>query len=72
MTAVLEAGQQLQRLSWRSHEATKLAQCDLASRINVTKDQLLGEGRYADLKEQIEFDDSVIEQCCSFKSLEWG
>ena len=63
MTAVLEPGQQLQWLSWWRHEATKLEQCNLASRINVTKGQLLGEGCYADLLEQTQSDD-IIKQCC--------
>lgn len=35
----------------------------MARGINVTKDQLLGEG-YADLQEQIQFDDVIIEQFC--------
>ena len=51
--AVLEAGQQLQCLLWWRHKATKLAQHNLARAMNVTKDQLLGEGCYAGLQEQI-------------------
>lgn len=50
VSAILEAAQQLQWLSWR-REATKLAQYNLARGINVTKDQLLGEECYVDLQE---------------------
>jgi hypothetical protein len=64
VSAVLEAGQQLQWLSWWRHEATEIEQCNIAREMNITKDQLLGEGCYADLQEQIQFDDVIIEQCC--------
>ena len=49
MSAVLEAGQQLQWLLWCRHEATKVEQHNIARGINVAKDQLLGEGHYANL-----------------------
>lgn len=53
VSVVLEAGQQLQWLSWWRHEARKIEQHNIASRIYVTKDQLIGEGHHADLQEQI-------------------
>jgi hypothetical protein len=34
-------------------KTTKIEQCNIARGINVTKDQLLGEGHYADLQKQI-------------------
>ena len=63
VSAVLEAGQQLQWLLWWSQEATKIEEWNIARKINVTKDKLLGEGGYADLLEQIQSDDGVMEQC---------
>ena len=32
--------------------------------INIVKDQLLGEGQYADLQRQLEFDDHTFSLCC--------
>jgi hypothetical protein len=61
VSAVLEAGQQLQWLLWWKQEATKI-QHNIARRINI-KDWLLGEGCYADLQDQIQSDDVIIEQC---------
>ena len=63
MSAVLEAGQQFQWLLWCRHEATKVEQHNIARGINVAKDQLLGEGHYANLQEQIQCDDIVIKEC---------
>ena len=31
--------------------------------MNTVKDEVLGEGRYSDIQEQIQFDDTAIEQC---------
>ena len=62
--AKLEASQQLQWLTWWRHETTKTEQCNIAMGINVIKDQLLGEGCYADLGGQIPSVDDIIEQCC--------
>jgi hypothetical protein len=36
--------------------------------MKIIKDELLGEGRYSDLQEQIQFDGVLIEQC-SFVAL---
>ena len=58
--AVIEAGQQFQWFSWWRHEATHIEQCDVAKGINFTNHQLLAEGCYADLQEQIKSDDGVI------------
>ena len=51
--------------------SAKIEQHSVARRINIIKDQLLGEGGYADLQEQIWFDDVIILKmsCCSLKSL---
>lgn len=49
VSAVLEAGEQLQWLLWWRHKATKLTQCNLARVMNVIKDQLFSEGHYANL-----------------------
>lgn len=34
-----------------------------ARRMDIVKDQLLGEGQYSDLQQQIRFDDAITEQC---------
>lgn len=39
-----------------------------AREMKIIKDELLGEGRYSDLQEQIQFDGVLIEQC-SFVAL---
>jgi hypothetical protein len=44
VSAVLEADKQLQWLSRWMHEATKVEQHNPGRKINVTKDQLPGEG----------------------------
>lgn len=31
--------------------------------MNTVKDEVLGEGRYSDIQEQIQFDDVTIERC---------
>lgn len=48
MSAVLEARQQLHCFLWWRHETTKIEQHNIVSRINVAKNQLLG-----DLQEQM-------------------
>ena len=39
--------------------------------LNVTNDQLNGEGHYADLQEEINSDDVKIEQCHVFALRTW-
>lgn len=62
MSAVLEAGQQLQWL-WRMHKVTKIdfTRHNIVRRINADKFKLLCKGHYADLEEQILPDDVTVE-----------
>lgn len=50
MTAVLEAGQQLQCLMWQKEEAKNIEQRNRAKRMNIVEDQLVGEGWYSAYK----------------------
>lgn len=50
VSAVLEARQQLQRLLWWRHKSTKIEQGNSVRAINVTKEEMLGEGTYADFQ----------------------
>ena len=50
----------------------KIDEWIIARRIYVTKAQLLGERCYADLQEQTQSDDVVIEQCHIEALRVWG
>lgn len=59
-TAILEAGPQLQRQTWQKEEAKTIKQQNRTRGINIPQDQVLGEGQYAELQRQLEFDDHVL------------
>jgi hypothetical protein len=48
-----------------------MAQPSRTRGMNTGKKQFLGEGQYPDLREQIQFDVSAIEQCCSVALRAW-
>lgn len=59
---MLEASQQLQQRSmWWKEEETNIEHQNRERGMNIFKYQLLSEGQYFDLLNQIQFDDVVIE-----------
>lgn len=63
VAATLEAGPQLQWQIWWKEEARAIEEQNRARGINISQDQLLGEGQYANLQRQLEFDDPILELC---------
>lgn len=54
VTAVLDAGPELQWLSWLRDEAKNVAQLNRTKEINnVVRDQYITEGYYANIQEQV-------------------
>ena len=43
-----------------------MEQCNQTRGINIVKDQLLGEGQYAELRMQIILNGAILEQCCKY------
>ena len=68
VSAVLEAGQQLQWLSWWMHKATKIGQQNIAREINIQKTNYLVKSIM--LIYQNESNLMVAMLCCSFRA--WG
>jgi hypothetical protein len=60
--AVLEAGPQLQWLTWWRGIAVNIQQRNRARGMSILKDLFLGKEWYSDIQEQIQFDDATIEQ----------
>ena len=72
ITAILEAGPQLHELTCRrTEEALAIEQHNRTGRVNISKDQLLGEGEYAELQMQILFDDVASVQCLTVGLNAW-
>ena len=64
VTAVLEAESLLQWKSWWREEDKTIEQGSRARGIEVSQDQLLGEGDYADIERQSLCNDHTLELCC--------
>ena len=62
-SAVLEAGQLMQWKSWWREEAKMIEQRNRARGIEVSQDQLLGEGEYADVELQSLYDEHTLVLC---------
>lgn len=63
ITAILEAGPQIQGLVWQRVEAVAMESHNKTGSINIVKDQLLGENEYAEFQMQILCDDVSLGQC---------
>ena len=61
---MLEASPQLQWRTWWGEEARALEQQDRARGHEISQDQILGEGQYADLQRQCTLDDNTLILCC--------
>lgn len=59
-TAILEAGPRLQWQTCQKEEAKTIKQQNRTRGINIPQDQFLGEGQYAELQRQLEFDDHIL------------
>ncbi|KAL6040241.1 hypothetical protein STEG23_020317 [Scotinomys teguina] len=63
VTAVLEPGAQLQWLAWLREESRVLEQQYRPRGVQISQDQLMGEGEYAAEERQITYDDQAIILC---------
>ena len=61
--AVLEAGQLMQWKSWWREEAKMIEQRNRAIGIEISQDQLLGEGEYADVERQALYSEHTFQLC---------
>ena len=62
-TAVLEAGPLMQFKAWLREEAKVIEQRNRARGIDISQDQLLGEGEYADVERQALYDEHTLDLC---------
>ncbi|KAL6036463.1 hypothetical protein STEG23_034174, partial [Scotinomys teguina] len=62
-SAVLEYSQQLQWKSWLREEARNLEQQDKLRGFEISQDQILGEGHFADRNIQATYDEHTISLC---------
>ena len=60
---VLEAGQHMQWRSWWREEAKMIEQRNRAIGIEISQDQLLGEGEYADVERQALYSEHTFQLC---------
>jgi hypothetical protein len=56
---ILKAGSQLQWLTWWK-EVVVMEHCNRSKCVSIMNDQLLGEGQFADVRQRMQFDDSII------------
>lgn len=64
VTTVLKADSQLKWKTRRREEARFLEQWGRAWGHDISQDQPLGEGQYADLQRKSIFDDNILDLCC--------
>lgn len=63
MSAVLEIGSQLQQKSYWREEAKALEHQGRVKGFETSKDQILGEHRYADADTQITYNEHILSLC---------
>ena len=73
VTAVLEAGPLIQQESWWREEAKTIEQRIRARGIEVSQDQLLGEGEYIDIERQSLYNEHTLDLCykVALKPCDW-
>lgn len=62
LTAILKGEPQLQ--TWWKEEARAKEQRNSVRSINISQDQFVGKGEYAELQRQPEFNDLILDLCC--------
>lgn len=71
MIAVWESGPQLQWKTWWRDEARTIEQQGRATGYEISQDQILDEGPYADVERQFTFDDHTLSLCCTAALNAW-